>query len=157
MKSISPSSSSLLLVILFIFVSLSAFMLYANVANAHKVGWTGSQGQCENEALEWYTELMGYTKWNKGGANSDGRYSLQNLTSSFGVLPHYLDAIKVFAKQNVPLAAAFLPYARSFSLFDQMIDLPSEGNEPEDVSFDLPDIDTIEYESVQDLLYMPIR
>ena len=38
-----------------------------------------------------------------------------------------MNAAHILAKEHNPLAAAFLPYARSFSLMDQMIDIPTRG------------------------------
>ena len=122
----------------------------------HALEWTGSS-ECEAEAISWYTELMGYTAWNEGGANYDGRYSLANITSGFDALKPYMNAAHILAKEHNPLAAAFLPYARSFSLMDQMIDIPTRGNTAQDVVFDLPDADDVGFESVSDLLYMSIR
>ena len=125
-------------------------------APVHALEWTGSS-ECEAEALSWYTDLMGYTEWNEGGANYDGRYSLANITSGFDALKPYMNAAHILAKEHNPLAAAFLPYARSFTLMDQMIDIPTQGNTAQDVVFDLPDADDVGFESVSDLLYMPIR
>ena len=122
----------------------------------HALEWTGSS-ECEAEAISWYTELMGYTAWNEGGANYDGRYSLANITSGFDALKPYMNAAHILAKEHNPLAAAFLPYARSFSLMDQMIDIPTRGNTAQDVVFDLPDADDVGFETVSDLLYMSIR
>ena len=121
--------------------------------------WTGS-GACEAEAFEWYSSVMGFTpaRWNRGGAgNVDGKITLGNLTNGFGVIEDYMSVGDALAKTHNPLAAAFLPYARSFTMMDHMIELPTESNEPADVVFELPDAATVEYSGVKDLLYMPIR
>ena len=100
---------------------------------------------------------MGYQKWNGTSARAKEPISLGNLTSGFGNLGHYMAVGEALAEQYNPLAAAFLPYARSFSLMDQMIALPTESNAPEDIVFELPDPVTIQYGGGDDLLYMPIR
>lgn len=121
--------------------------------------WTGG-GACEAEAFEWYAGLMGFTpaRWNRGGAgNVDGKITMGNLTNGFGVIEDYMSVGDALARTYNPLAAAFLPYARSASMMDHMIDLPTESNEPEDVVFELPDAADVEYSGVDDLLHMPIR
>ena len=105
---------------------------------------------------------MGYSSWdsstNKDGLLADGSpTTLDDITYGFSNVDSYNSAADVLAADNNPLAAAFLPYARSYSLMDQMIEMPTEFNTPEDVEFELPDPSTIAYAGVDDLLYMPIR
>ena len=105
---------------------------------------------------------MGYSSWdsstNKDGLLADGSpTTLDDITYGFSNVDSYNSAADVLAADNNPLAAAFLPYARSYSLMDQMIEMPTEFNTPEDVEFELPDPSTIEYSGVEDLLYMPIK
>ena len=128
----------------------------AAVTPARALEFRGSE-QCEREAYDWYVELMGLRKWNATSLRAKEPISLGELTSGFGNLESYMSVGAALAKEFNPLAAAFLPYARSFSLFDQMYALPVESNTPEDVEFELPDPSTIAYAGVDDLLYMPIR
>ena len=133
----------------------AALLVLASGGVAHALEFNGTRA-CHDECFDWYVDLMAYRGWEETG-NRRGDATLGNLTSGFENVPKYMQVGHILEREHNPLAAAFLPYARSFSLFDQMTELPTESNEPEDVEFELPDPSTIAYAGADDLLYMPIR
>ena len=104
-----------------------------------------------------YVSLMGYERWNATVNRPAGALKLRNLTSGFDRLGDYMGAVRALGETHNPVVGAVLPYARSFSLFDHMAELPASANEAGDVAFELPDASAVEYAGVSDLLFMPIR
>merc|ERR1711988_707330 len=112
-------------------------MMMLMIQTSTALDFTGSE-ECEQETLDYYVELMGYQAWD-ASTNSENTASMGDLTFGMKNMKSYAAAGPPLAAKANPIAANFLPYARSYSLMDQMTDMPTMSNMPEDVTFDLPD------------------